>query len=155
MEIFIVPPNPLASIQLIVGGDATGSAVIIGIYPTIQAALNAIPNGVNSTNIRKVYSVLIPPGTYDEDLSVDITNCHVELVALGAVNIGLFNNNFWAASNTRNITVNCSANGFDGIRPSFGMGTYVQQGASSTTHPAYSTQFRVSGGIIWGVIPPL
>lgn len=143
----------LTKIQLISGGDGTGSATTIGEYATIQAALNAIPNGTNATDVRKVYNVLIPPGTYDEDLTVDITNCHIQLVALGAVNIGLFNNTFWAASNTRNITINCSAGNIDSIRSTFGMGTYVQQGTSCTTHPAYSCEFRLSGSIIWGTVP--
>ncbi len=140
-------------IQLITGSDATGAGELIGTYATIQAALNAIPNGTNSTDVRKVYIVLIPPGTYDEDLTVDITRCHVQLCALGAVNIGLFNNTFWAASNTRNITIVNTATNVDSIRSSFGMDTYINSATSSTTHPAYSTGFRLSGSVIFGTMP--
>ena len=141
----------LNQIQLIAGGDATGSPVVIGQYPTIQSAINAIPAGTNSTTIRTVYTVLIPPGTYDEDLAIDITNRHIELTALGAVNIGLFNNTFWAASNTRNITVTCTTGAIDSIRSSLGIGTYIPYGTAQTTHPSYATQIRLSGSIIWNV----
>lgn len=143
----------LNQIQLIVGGDSTGSGTTVGAYSTIQAALNAIPSGFDTISVRKVYTVLIPPGTYDEDLTVNLTDCHIELTALGAVNIGLFNNTFWAASNTRNITINCSATSIDSIRSTFGMGTYVPYGTAQTTHPAYSTSFRLSGSVIMGTVP--
>lgn len=143
----------LTSVQLITGGDASGSPTLIGQYTTIQSALNAIPPGTNSTNVRRDYVVLIPPGTYDEDLTVNITNCHIQLTALGSVNIGLFDNTFWAASNTRNITIiNNNAN-IDSIRSTFGMGTYIPNSTSSTTHPAYSTAFRLSGSIIVSTMP--
>lgn len=135
------------------GGDGTGAASTIGFYDTIQAAINAVPQGTTSNSIRTVYTVLIPPGTYDEDLSVDITNRHIELTAFGAVNIGLFNNTFWAASNTRNITILNSAGTVDSIRSSFGMGTYIPYGTACTTHPAYATAFRLSGSIIWSTMP--
>jgi len=137
----------LGVIQLISGGDATGSPTTVGIYETIQEAVNAIPAGTTSDSIRTVYTVLIPPGTYDEDINVDITNRHIELTALGAVNIGLFNNTFWAASNTRNITITCSSTAIDSIRSTFGMGTYIPYATASTTHPAYSTAFRLSGSV--------
>lgn len=143
--------NNFNQIQLITGGDATGSQVVIGTYPTIQAAINAVPPGTNSTNVRKVYTVLIPPGTYDEDLTIDITNNHIELTALGPVNIGLFNNTFWAASNTRNITINCTTTTIDSIRSTLGIGTYIPYGAGTVTHAAYSTAIRLSGSIIWNV----
>lgn len=142
----------LTKVTLVAGGDATsGTLDVITTYTTIQAALNAIPNGTSSTNIRKVYTVLIPPGTYDEDLTVDITRCHIQLLALGAVNLGLFNNTFWAASNTRNITINCTTTAIDSIRSTLGIGTYIPYGLAHTTHPAYSTAFRISGSIIWNV----
>lgn len=140
-------------IQLLSGGNATGSVALIGFYPTIQAAINAVPQGTTSTTIRTVHTVLIPPGTYDEDLTVDITNRHIELTALGAVNIGLFNNSFWAASNTRNITIINTAANVDSIRGTFGMGTYIPYGAACTSHAAYSTAFRLSGNIIISTMP--
>lgn len=145
----------LAHIQLISGGDATGSSTVMGQYSTIQGALNAIPNGTNSTTIRKSYIVLIPPGTYDEDLTIDITNTHVQLQALGPVNVGLFDNTFWAASNARNITINVTADGINSIRSTLGIGTYIHTGTSETTHPSYSNQFRISGSIIWNITPAL
>lgn len=141
----------LTDIQVIVGGDGAGSHATLGSFSTIQAAINSIPAGSAGASIRTVYSVLIPPGTYDEDLAIDITNRHIELVALGAVNIGLFNNAFWAASNTRNITITCSAGTVDSIRSTFGMGTFLPHGLGSTTHPAYSTAFRLSGSIIYNM----
>ncbi len=140
-------------IQLFSGGDATGSKCLVGSYPTIQAAINAVPAATTSTNIRQVYTVLIPPGTYDEALTVDISNRKIQLNALGAVNIGLFNNTFWAASNTRNITITNSTGDIDSIRSAFGMGTYLPYGVARTTHPAYSTSFRLSGSIIWSTMP--
>lgn len=150
-----VGPNRFdaTKIQLLSGGDGTGSVAVIGIYNTIQAAINAVPQGTTSTTIRTVYTVLIPPGTYDEALTVDVTNRHIELTALGAVNIGLFNNAFWAASNARNITILNSAGTVDSIRSSFGMGTYIPYGTAQTTHPAYSTAFRLSGSVIWSTMP--
>lgn len=140
-------------IQLLTGSDATGAGTAIGAFTTIQGAINAVPTGGTSTSIRKVYTILIPPGTYDESLTVDITNRHIQLIALGAVNIGLFNNTFWAASNTRNITILNTAGGVDSIRSTFGMGSCVHQGTASTTHPAYSTAFRLSGSVIWSTQP--
>ena len=143
----------LTQIQLLVGGDGSGSKGLIGPYGTIQQAITAIPAGTTSTNERKVYTVLIPPGTYDEDITIDITNRHIELCALGAVNIGLFNNTFWAASNTRNITVINSLGNIDSIRSTLGIGTYLPVGTAQTTHPAYSTSFRLSGSIIYQTMP--
>lgn len=142
------------SITLIAGGDATGSQATVGTYSTIQAAINAVPAATGSDSIRTVYTVLIPPGTYDEDLTIDLTNRHIELCALGAVNIGLFNNTFWAASNTRNITIINTAGTINSIRSTLGIGTYIPYGGAATTHPAYSTSFRISGSIIWNIAPP-
>ena len=136
-------------ITLISGGNGAGSPVVVGTYSTIQSAIDAVPTAITSVDIRTVYTILIPPGTYDEDLTIDITDKHIQLTALGAVNIGLFNNTFWAASNTRNITITGTSNSISSIRPTFGMGTYIPYSTASTTHPAYSSEFRLSGSIIW------
>lgn len=143
--------SEFTKITLITGGDAVSSPTTTATFTTIQAALNAIPTGTTSTNIRKVYTILIPQGTYDEDLTIDITNCHIQLLALGPVNLGLFNNTFWAASNSRSITINCTSSGIDSIRPTLGIGTYIPYGTNQTTHPSYSTGFRISGNITWNV----
>ncbi len=143
----------LAQIQLIAGGDATGSPTIIGRYFGLQEAVDAIPAGTTSDTIRTVYTLLIPPGTYDEDLTIDVTNRHINFTALGPVNIGLFNNAFWAASNTRNITIINTAGTVDSIRCGFSMGTYLPFGDSGTTHQSYMTAFRVSGSLIVSTMP--
>ncbi len=153
---YIVPGSTesLVKIQLISGGDGSGTPTTIGTYGTIQQAIDAVPAGASGPSIRTVYTVLIPQGTYDEDLTIDITNRHIELCALGPVNIGLFNNAFWAASNTRNITILDTSATVDGIRSTLGIGSYLHYATASTTHPAYSTSFRISGSIIWNIAPP-
>ena len=143
------------TIQLLAGGNSTTPAHIVGTYTTIQAAINAIPP---ASELRMIYEVIIPPGTYDEELTIDITNRHIHLISFGAVNIGVFDGpNYWEPSLTapsRNINIVCTAYNTESIRPTLGIGTYNPYFNAQTSHPSYSSGFRISGDINWVISSP-
>ncbi len=56
------------------GNNLTGQFGDLGKpFQTIQAAINAVPSVAigNSAGSRTVWVILVSPGTYDEDLSVE------------------------------------------------------------------------------------
>lgn len=137
------PPN---------GNDATGEFGDLGKpFQTIQAAVNAVPTPAigDSAGSRTVWVVLVSPGTYDEDLSIDITRKRIILASVGPWNLGTFNSADWAPSGTRrNITLfTTDAIVNDGIRNGFSIQPMLPAGEGLTTHQAYLTRPRISGMI--------
>ena len=116
-------------------------------FNTIQAAINSIPAGSTPATARATWVVLIAPGTYDEDLNINGSERNIVLMGMGPVNIGLFNNAGWTASNTRNITWDISAPLVDGIMPSLHICTMQTDEIGTIPWMAYSAAMRISGGI--------
>lgn len=78
-------------------------------YNTISDAISAIPTVTNSTETRQVWTILISPDSYDEDLVIDGTYKHILLIGNGGpFNLGLYAPGVanWAPTNARNITWN-------------------------------------------------
>lgn len=134
------------------GDDTTGAfGNLSRPFQTIQAAIDAVPTPAigDSVGSRTVWTILISPGTYDEELSVDITRKRIILASVGPWNLGTFNSADWAPSGTRrNITL-FTTDGIvnDGIRNGFSIQPMLPAGEGLTTHQAYLTRPRISGQI--------
>lgn len=132
-----------------VGGDGSCEKP----FNKIQDAINIIPEGIDSATIRRVYVILIAPGSYDEDLSIDITRRRIALLGLGPWNLGTFQGTFWApfppTEVLRNITVTNTKTSIDSIRASLSIGTVIPHGDAMHSHESYSTCARISGRVIW------
>jgi len=127
------------------GNDSTGTGNIDEPYLTIQKALNMIPVSTNSTEMRRVYIIKVMPGTYDEELSIDIGRKKVVILPEGIVNVGTFGGSNWAVSGTpRNINVTCSLTSLDSIRPSLSIIAPIAA-TNYGTHQLYGHAFRLSG----------
>lgn len=134
------------------GNDLTGAFGDLSLsFQTIQAAINAVPTPAigDSAGSRTVWVILVSPGTYDEDLLVDITRKRIILASVGPWNLGEFNSVDWAPSGTRrNITLfTTDAVVNDGIRNGFSIQPMLPAGEGLTTHQAYLTRPRISGSI--------
>jgi hypothetical protein len=134
------------------GNDLTGEfGDLSKPFETIQAAINAVPTPAigDSAGSRTVWVILVSPGTYDEDLVVDITRKRIILASVGPWNLGLFNSVDWQPSGTRrNITLTTTdAIVNDGIRNGFSIQPMLPAGEGLTTHQAYLTRPRISGFI--------
>jgi len=125
-------------------------------YTTIQAALDTIPvpptpsvPPVGSPDDRKVYSIIIAPGTYDEDIAIDITRKKIILTSWGPWNLGTFDANDWAPTlPRRNIVITNDGTGVnDNIREGFSIQPMLPYGEGLTTHESYMTRPRISGAI--------
>jgi len=125
-------------------------------YKTIQAALDTIPVSpkpsvplVGSPDDRKVYSIIIAPGTYDEDILIDITRKKIILTSWGPWNLGTFDANDWAPTlPRRNIVITNDGTGVnDNIREGFSIQPMLPYGEGLTTHESYMTRPRISGAI--------
>ena len=86
----IKKPHDVAPITNVIFVDVNGIAVgangsIGHPYTTIQAAIDTIPTpvtpSVDPAADRKVYSIIIAPATYDEDLTIDITRKRIILTS--------------------------------------------------------------------------
>lgn len=119
-------------------------------YTTIQAAIDVIPTpplGVALPTSRTVYSVIIAPGDYDEDLTIDLTRKRIILTSWGPWNLGTFDANNWAPTlPRRNITITNDGTGInDGIREGFSIQPMLPYGEGLTTNQSYMTRPRISG----------
>ena len=132
------------------GNDATG---VVGNlsqpFATIQGALNAIPAPVDAASARRVFSIIVSPGTYDENLAVDLTGGKkIKLVSWGQWNLGLFNAPNWQPSNERSIVITtANAVVFDFIDPSFSIEPMLPTSMSDDTDAAQVAVPRISGNI--------
>jgi hypothetical protein len=124
-------------------------------YKTIQQALNFIPKSVGGLSPRVVWTVWIAAGTYDEDLVWDVEGRRIRLMAMGPVNLGLFDDDTWqptaiapATAGRRHITVfGDGDNVSDNIRDYVSitaLTTGFAQGAVNNSFHA----FRISGQIL-------
>lgn len=134
------------------GNDATGTfGNLERAFMTIQAALNAIPTPAIGDNAasRNVWTIIIAPATYDQDLAVDITRKRIILTSWGPWNLGTFDSADWAPSGVRrNITLSTTDGTInDGIRNSFSVQPMFPAGEGLTTHQSYFTRPRISGKI--------
>jgi hypothetical protein len=118
-------------------------------YATIQAAINAIPPANTAIETRRSWVVLIAPGSYDEDLTINGTHQHIALIGLGAWNLGTWLGANWAPSApARSITWSVNAGPIDSIRSQLVIGNDFGSGEGLSTHVAYGTGCRISGQII-------
>lgn len=134
------------------GNDATGAFGNLALpFATIQAAINAVPTPAigDSVASRTVWTIIIAPGTYDEELAVDITRKRIILASWGPWNLGMFDSVDWAPSGVRrNITLSTTDGTInDGIRNGFSIQPMFPAGEGLTTHQAYLTRPRISGKI--------
>ena len=145
--------NALAS----AGGNSYSKITVL--YPltkttatflTLQAAFDSIPSGTDNTNIRQVYTVYIPSGTYDEDVSIQINNKRINIVCLGTVNLGALSGSSWGAGGTtRNLTItNNGTSTINSIRSAICITSQSNNTDKYTTHQSYLNGLRVSGNMI-------
>jgi hypothetical protein len=132
----------------VTGDDATAGVGTGRPFRTLQAAINAVPRGSTSASARNVFTVLISPADYDEDLTIDLGQRRIVLASWGPWGLGVFNAADWAPSTARSITV--TWNGathpvVDGIRPGLVIAPLALPGEGQTTHQAYLTRPRISG----------
>lgn len=134
-------------VDLVNGNDSTAAIGTSRQFQTIQAFIDAVPQGDDSTSARNVYTAIIAPGDYDEDLTIDLTRRRIVLTGCGSWNLGTFGGTNWSPSGTpRNIVVTVNAANIDGIRPGLVITTFIDSlGESMTTHEAYLTKPRISG----------
>lgn len=117
-------------------------------YTTISAALASIPAAVDAATSRFVWTVVISPDTYDEDLAIDITGKRIVLTSWGPWNLGVFGAANWLPSGTRrNISITGSAAEIDSIRCAFAITSFDQIGERTSTNQSYVHGARISGKI--------
>lgn len=134
------------------GNDATGVfGDIAKPFKTIQAAINAVPTPPigDSAATRNVWTIIVTPADYDEDLAVDLTRKRIILASWGPWGLGTFNGADWSPTlPRRNITLTTvDAITNDGIRNGFSIQPMLPAGEGLTTHQAYLTRPRISGKI--------
>jgi hypothetical protein len=130
------------------GDDATGEIGSVKAFSTIQAFLDAVPAGNDSASARNVFTAIISPGDYDEDLAIDIARKRIVLTGPGSWNLGTFDAANWGPSGARrNITVTGSLANIDGIRPGLVIASFLPVSEAMTTHESYLTKPRISGKI--------
>lgn len=117
-------------------------------FKSIQTAINSILAGSSSTSIRKVYVVIISPGTYDEDVTINGSRRKIILYGVGPWNLGTFDNTNWQPSGTpRNITWTVTDTNIDDILPSLAICSAPEPGSAETPEWAYTSRPRISGNI--------
>ena len=133
------------------GNDASGQFGNLGLaFRTIQAALNAIPTPVDGASARTAWTIIVSPGTYDEDLTVDLTGGkHVTLVSWGPWNLGLFDAADWQPSGPARSIAITTANAvvFDSINGSFAIQPMLPANTGDETQVAQVQVPRISGQI--------
>lgn len=134
------------------GDDGTGLfGDISKPFKTIQAAINAVPTPAIGDNAasRNVWTVIVSPADYDEDLNIDITRKRIILASWGPWGLGVFGGVDWSPSGTRrNITLTTTDGTVnDGIRNGFSIQPLFPAGEGLTTHQSYFTRPRISGKI--------
>lgn len=130
------------------GSDVTGTfGDLEKPYATIQGALNDVPTPVDAASARRSYTILVAPGTYDEDLTVDLEGGkHVVIASWGPVNIGLFNGADWTPSVSRSIAITTTTNVvFDNIDASFSLQSLLPNDSGDETGNAQHAAIRVNG----------
>lgn len=137
-----------AVVDPVFGNDGTGTFGNLELpFQTIQAALNAIPAPVDAATARTSYTIIVSPGTYDEDLTVNLEGGkHVVMASWGPVNIGLFNGADWTPSVSRSIAITTTTNVvFDNIDASFSLQSLLPNDSGDETGNAQHAAIRVNG----------
>ena len=130
------------------GNDSTAAIGSSRAFRTIQAFIDAVPAGDDSESARNVYTAIISPADYDEDLAIDIGRRRIVLTGPGSWNLGTFDAGDWGPSGTRrNIIVTGTSAPIDGIRCGLAITSMLPVGEAMTTHEAYLTKPRISGMI--------
>lgn len=122
-------------------------------FDTLQTAFDSIPAATNSTEIRIRYNVFIPGGDYDENLQINTFNRNINVICVGVVNLGQFNNDVWEASNSRNLTINHfddndDNTSIDSIIDNLTITSYYYDDGIPSHSLAYRSGFRISGDVI-------
>ena len=131
----------------VLGNDATGEIGTSKPFQTIQAFIDAVPPGDDAAGARNVYVAQISPGSYDEDLAIDISRRRIILTGPGPWGLGEFNSVDWTPSNARNVVVTGDDANIDGIRPGLVITNNLPLTEAWTTHESYLTRPRISGRI--------
>lgn len=122
----------------------------ISTYTTIQDAFTAIPSATNATEARQVYTMYIPSGTYDEDVTVQINNKRIVVVCIGSVGLGTLTGSSWGSGGTpRSLTINNNGTNptIDGIRSGIAFTSINPYTDGFSTHESYLSKFRISGDL--------
>jgi len=116
-------------------------------FASIQDAISTIPAATDAASMRRVWMVMIAPGTYDEDLDIDGTGRNIILAALGPCNLGQFDAGGWQPSGPqRSITWHLDAPQIDGILPTLRIYS-LNDSLAGVPWESYSGNFRISGDI--------
>ncbi len=146
-----VTAQQTAIVDPALGNDGTGAFGNLGLpFKTIQAAISAVPTPSDAPTARTSWTILVSPGTYDEDLAVDLTHGKkVILASWGPWNLGTFDASSWQPSGTlRSITVTTSdATIFGSVHGSLSIQPMLPAGTGDETQGAYSAVPRISGKI--------
>jgi len=123
---------------------------VIETYSTLQAAFTSIPSATNTTDARQVYTVYVPSGTYDEDVTIEINNKRIIVVCVGSVAVGTLTGTSWGSGGTpRTITVNNNGTAtIGGIRSGIAFTSINPNTDGMTTHESYLSKFRISGDLV-------
>jgi len=126
------------------GGSSDGS--IAAPYTTIQAAIDAV---VAVAQNGEWWGILIAPGDYDEDLSIEGTNKQIALLGLGPWGLGTFTGSADApVAPARNITWAVSGGNVNGTQHALMIGQYQGPAMGLSTHASYMSSTRISGQVI-------
>jgi hypothetical protein len=135
------------------GNDATGAFGDLSLpYATIQGALDDVPTPAigDGAASRTVWTIIVSPGTYDEDLDVDLTHGKkIILTSWGPWNLGTFDDPSWQPSGVlRSIAITTTDDVVnDFIHGSFAIQTMLPAATGDETQNAYSAVPRISGQI--------
>lgn len=124
-------------------------------FSTIQAAIDEVPVATDAASSRCLHHIRIAQGTYDEDLTVDITGRRILLAALATWNLGLFDSATWQPSGTRrNITITGDSSTIDNIRTYFGILNFIEGGNRGGSVSSSFTAPRISGQLTSDIAGP-
>lgn len=137
--------NPLRQTLWVDGSaDATGAnGSYAKPFKTIQAAINAVPINTTIAQAQRQWSILIAPGSYDEDITKP-AGTNIALIGLGAFDIGTYTG--VAPTSIRNVTLNYAAQ-LDGLSESFTICTIDSFNHSNPNSTALILP-RITGNIV-------
>ena len=143
------------------GADALGKQITVispdragvSYFTNLNDAFAAIPAGTDSVSIRRTWTVLVPPGTYDYDVTIPVWRRRIVVIGLGPWNIGSMSGPFWAPSyppdTARNLIINSSGTGdtIDSVRCGVHFETLLPHAEGMTSHESYIGCMRISGNL--------
>ncbi len=141
------PVNPLTNTIYVDGRTSSTSqdGSIGNPYSTIQAAIDTIPAGTTIETKLQSYTIYVASGIYNENLTINLNNNQIEIVALGLVILAdpaFFTNPI--PVNTRNVTVSFTASSaFFPAQQNFGDSLSFTNVDSKLLYP--SPAFNIAG----------